>query len=75
MKIENSQIKTLTMTHDDKERESQLRLQNFYIQIHMTVIYETEFLKQLKNYKALEYFRDEILDNINRERRQLGYLA
>lgn len=63
------------MINDDKERESQLRLQNFYIQIHMTVIYETEFLKQLKNSKALEYFRDEILDNINRERRQLGYLA
>ena len=62
------------MTDEERKRESELRLRNYYTQIHLTVIYEKEFVNQLKSYRALEYYRNEILDNINRERRQLGYL-
>ena len=62
------------MTDEERKRDGELRLRNYYTQIHLTVIYEKEFVIQLKTYRALEYYRNEILDNINRERRQLGYL-
>ena len=62
------------MTDEERKRNSELLLKNYYTQIHLTVIYEKEFVNQLKSFRALEYYRNEILDNINRERRQLGYL-
>jgi hypothetical protein len=58
------------------ERQDSLgRLKNFYVQIHLTVIYETDFIKQLNGQRALQEYRDEILDRINRERRFLGFLS
>lgn len=58
----------------DEKRNSELRLKNFYLQIHMTVIYEDDFLKTLSGYGALKHYRNDILDNINKERRFLGYI-
>jgi hypothetical protein len=63
------------MTNEDKREGRQLRLKNYYLQIHLTVVYEKEFIEKLKVTKALEYYRDVILDGINEERRALGYLS
>jgi hypothetical protein len=58
----------------DEKRYSELRLKNFYLQIHLTVIYEDDFLKTLTGYGALRNYRDDILDKINQERRFLGHI-
>lgn len=42
---------------------------------YLTVVYEKEFIEKLKGVKALEYYRDNILDGINDERRALGFLS
>jgi hypothetical protein len=63
------------MTNEDKRALGQLRLKNYYLQIHLTVVYEKEFIEKLKGAKALEYYRDGILDGINEERRSLGLLS
>jgi hypothetical protein len=63
------------MTNEDKRQAGQLRLKNYYLQIHLTVVYEKEFIEKLKGVKALEYYRDGILDGINDERRTLGFLS
>ena len=38
-------------------------------------LYSKEFIEKLKGAKALEYYRDGILDGINEERRTLGLLS
>jgi hypothetical protein len=63
------------MTNEDKRQAGQLRLKNYYLQIHLTVVYEKEFIEKLEGVKALEYYRDGILDGINDERRMLGFLS
>jgi hypothetical protein len=36
------------------ERQDSLgRLRNFYVQIHLTVVYEADFIKQLNGQRAL----------------------
>jgi hypothetical protein len=50
----------------------EILLENFYNQIHLTVIYELDFIKRLGSYAALLDYRDTILDNINEKRRYLG---
>ncbi len=62
------------MTNNERQ-ESIRRLKNYYVQIHLTVIYEADFVKQLSSRRALQQYRDEILDKINRERRALGFLS
>ena len=62
------------MTNEEKRQQSLLHLKNYYIQIHLTVIYEAEFMEKLKSKRALSDYRDEILDRINQERRWLGYI-
>jgi hypothetical protein len=46
----------------------------FYQQLHLTVIYEQNFLRNLGSQMALLIYRDSILDKINEERRILGYI-
>jgi hypothetical protein len=43
-------------------------------QLHLTVIYEQDFLRNLETQKALIIYRDDILDKINERRRILGYI-
>ena len=62
------------MTNQEKKERSILLLKNYYIQIHLSVVYEAEFTEKLKSKRALSDYRDEILDHINFERRQLGYI-
>ena len=58
-----------------KEREwEEILLRNAYQQLHLTVIRENDFIQELKSYKALIEYRDNILDKINNKRRILGYL-
>ena len=45
-----------------------------YQQLHLTVVYEQNFLRNLGNQTALLMYRDGILDNINDNRRILGYI-
>jgi hypothetical protein len=48
-------------------------LEVLYQSLHMTVIYEEDFLKNLRgSQRALWAYRDEILDKINEKRRFLG---
>ena len=58
------------------EREKQIHyLEIYYQSLHMTVIYEDDFLRNLKgSQKALLAYRDEILDRINDKRRLLGLI-
>ncbi len=64
---------TLNMTKKEKEWEETL-LRNGYQQLHLTVIREYDFLKELGSYEAVLVYRDGILDKINEKRRILGYL-
>jgi hypothetical protein len=58
-----------------KEREwEEILLRNSYQQLHLTVIREYDFLKELGSYDAVLDYRDKILDKINEKRRILGYL-
>ena len=50
------------------------RLRNFYQQLHLTVLYEDDFITQLGSRRNLFEYRDNILDNINIERNALGYI-
>ena len=52
----------------------ELALKTYYQQIHLTVIYEQNFLRNLGGQRALLVYRDEILDRINNRRRILGYI-
>ena len=61
------------MTNKEIQWEEAL-LRNSYLQLHLTVIREYEFLEELGSYYALLHYRDEILDRINEKRRKLGYL-
>ena len=58
------------------EREKQAHyLEIYYQSLHMTVIYEADFLRNLKgSQRALLLYRDEILDRINDKRRVLGLI-
>ena len=46
----------------------------FYQQLHLTVVYENDFMKRLGSQKKMLLYRDEILDRINNRRRILGYI-
>ena len=61
------------MTEQEKARH-QSNLKVFYQQLHLTVIYEQNFLRNLGGQMALLIYRDSILDRINEERRILGYI-
>lgn len=58
------------------EREKQAHyLEIYYQSLHLTVIYEEDFLKNLGgSRRALLAYRDEILDRINDKRRVLGLI-
>ncbi len=62
------------MTNQER-KEAIVRLENFYAQIHLCVVYEIDFIQRLGNRRELEEYRDRILDKINDERRLLGYLS
>ena len=49
-------------------------LGNYYNQLHLTVIDESDFIRRLGGYERLITFRDAILDKINDERRILGII-
>ena len=53
------------------KNELTIRLQSLFIQIHYTVIYEKELLKDMSK-RQLNDFRDKILDEIIFIQRQLG---
>ena len=50
------------------------RLRSFYQQLHLTVLLENELKNQLGSWRALNDYRDQILDKINKQRRTLGYI-
>ena len=60
----------------EQEREKQAHyLEIYYQSLHLTVIYEEDFLRNLRgSRKALLAYRDEILDRINDKRRVLGLI-
>jgi hypothetical protein len=49
-------------------------LKIYYQQLHLTVIYEFDFIKKLGSYRDLIQYRDDILDKINEKRRILKYI-
>ena len=55
---------TATMTEQER-RFKEAMLRNFYLSVHLTVIYETDFLKRLGGKSQLEAYRDDLLDRIN----------
>ncbi len=58
-----------------KEREwEEILLRNRYQQLHLTILRENDFIKELGSYQALLDYRDVILDRINEKRRILGHL-
>ena len=60
------------MNQEERKKQEQY-LEVYYQSLHMTVIYEDEFLRNLRgSRKALWAYRDEILDKINDKRRVLG---
>jgi hypothetical protein len=59
---------------EEQARNSERLLQTFYMQIHLTVLYEQDFIERLGGYTSLLDYRDQILDNINFERRKLKYI-
>ncbi len=62
------------MNQEEREKQEQY-LEIYYQSLHMTVIYEIDFLKNLdQSHKTLWAYRDEILDKINDKRRILGYI-
>ena len=57
---------------DRNSREwHEIMLENYYNQIHLTVIDEQDFIRRLGSYKNLLIYRDSILDKINDKRRYL----
>ena len=58
--------------HYRQEQEKAIHL--YKQQLHLTVIYEQDFLRNLGSQKALMIYRDDILDKMNVIRRNLGYL-
>ena len=61
------------MAEQEKMRH-EFALKTYYQQIHLTVIYEQNFLHNLGSQMALLIYRDNILDEINERRRILGYI-
>lgn len=59
------------MTQDEQTREEQ-KLAILYQALHMTVIYEDNFLLNLGSQRILLIYRDDLLDKINFKRRILG---
>ncbi len=58
---------------DRNSREwHEVMLENYYNQLHLTVIDEGDFIKRLGSYRELLIYRDSILDKINDKRRYLG---
>lgn len=60
------------LNQEVQERLNRLRI--YYQQLHITVILEEDFIKRLGSHRNLYVYRDQILDNINIERRALGYI-
>jgi hypothetical protein len=59
---------------EQKRQQYEGKLLVFYQQLHLTVIYEQNFLLNLGGQTALMNYRDGILDKINDNRRILGYI-
>ena len=55
-----------------ERRDKELVLRNAFLQIHLTVIEEESFLRRI-SMNQLFNLRDEILDNIIRLQKELGY--
>lgn len=49
-------------------------LRNAYLQLHLSVVYEDNFIENLGSVFSLRIYRDDILDKINHIRRRLGYI-
>ena len=59
------------MTQEERNKQEQF-LNVLYQSLHLTVIYEADFLRNLRgSQRALWAYRDEILDKINNKRRLL----
>lgn len=59
------------MTQEERIKQEQF-LDVLYQSLHLTVIYEADFLRNLRgSQRALGAYRDEILDKINDKRRLL----
>ena len=59
------------MTQDEQNKEEQ-KLVILYQALHMSVIYEDNFLLNLGSRRNLLNYRDDLLDKINFKRRILG---
>lgn len=59
------------MTQDEQAKE-EYKLAILYQALHMTVIYEDNFLLNLGSRRTLLIYRDDLLDKINFKRRILG---
>jgi hypothetical protein len=59
---------------EQKRQQYEGKLLVFYQQLHLSVIYEQNFLVNLGGQTALMNYRDGILDKINDNRRILGYI-
>lgn len=57
---------------DEKERRtSEIRLKSLFVQIHFTVVYDDNLLKEM-GLRDLRLFQDKILDEIIFHQRKLG---
>jgi hypothetical protein len=62
------------MSQEELKKEEQY-LEILYQSLHMTIVYEDNFLKNLRgSQRTLWAYRDEILDKINDKRRKLGLI-
>ena len=59
---------------EQKKLQYERTLYILYQQLHLTVVHEQNFLYNLGSQTALLMYRDGILDNINDNRRILGYI-
>ena len=59
---------------EQKRLQYERNLFILYQQLHLTVVYEQNFLRNLGSQTVLLDYRDGILDNINENRRILGYI-
>lgn len=64
-------IKKVTAMDEKERRASEIRLKSLFVQLHFTVIYETEIVEH-KGLTALLVLRDAILDEIISLQRKLG---
>lgn len=72
MLLRITKINSATLMIQDEQNKEEQKLVILYQALHMTVIFEDNFLLNLGSRRTLLNYRDDLLDKINFKRRILG---